>query len=182
MQQQPDCGPGVGLQGAGGTPQPPLAFVKFTRPDESACEVHERRRDDRLRAPAMLLGEGYRLPAPPPGSCEGLDLRCEGELSQAGHFEVGTPDLPCKIGALLQVPLAVLVSQRPCFDGSEIHERHRAQVAVECDVLVRLPGYRRGQEPDLLDYLRVVAALSRQGQFQCRSRHFEAVLAVWRGC
>src|SRR5258708_29030836 len=94
----------------------------------------------------MLLGEGYRLSAAPSRSCEGLDLRCEGELSQAGHFEVRTSDPPRKIGALLQVPLAVLVPQRPRFDDSEIHERHRAQVAVERDVLVRLAGYRRGQE------------------------------------
>ena len=127
----------------------------------------------------MLLGEGYRLPAPSPGSCEGLDLRCEGELSQAGHFEVRASDLPRQIGALLQVPLAVLVGQRPGFDGSEIHECHRAQVAVERDVLVRLPGYRRGKESDLLDYPREVAALPRERQFQCRDRHFEAVLAVW---
>src|SRR6202023_3469119 len=115
----------------------------------------------------MLLGEPYRLSAPPPGSCEGLDLRCEGELSQAGHFEVRTSDPSRKFGTLLQVPLAVLVSQRPRFDGSEIHERHRAQVAVERDVLVRLPGGRRGKEPDLIDYPREVAALPRQRQPQC---------------
>ena len=173
-------GPGVCLQSAGGAAQPAIALVEFTRPDESAREVHERRRDDRLRAPAMLLGECYRLSAPPPRGCEGLDLRCEGELSQACHFEVRTSDPPRKIGALLQVPLAVLVSQRPRFDDPEIHERHRAQVAVERDVLVRLPGYRRGKEPDLLDYPREVAALARQRQFQCRGRHFEAVLAVRR--
>src|ERR1022692_2391032 len=128
----------------------------------------------------MVLGERYRFSAPPPGSGEGLDLRCEGELSQAGHFEVRTSDPPRKIGALLQVPLTVLVPQRPRFDDSEIHERHRAQVAVERDVLVRLPGYRRGKESDLLDYPREVAALSRERQFQCCDRHFEAVLAGWR--
>src|SRR6202034_4153238 len=132
------------------------------------------------RAPAVLVGEGYRLSAPPPRSCEGLDLRRERELSQAGHFEVRTSDPPAKIGALLQVPLAVLVAKRPRFDGSEIHERHRAQVAVERDVLVSLPGYRRGKEPDLLDYPREVAALPRQRQSQCRGRHFEAVPAVYR--
>ena len=90
----------------------------------------------------MLLGEGYRLSAPPPRSCERLDLRCEGELGEAGHFEVRTPDPPRKIGTLLQVTLAVLVPKRPGFDDSEIHERHRVQVAVESDVLVRLAGYR----------------------------------------
>ena len=30
--------------------------------------------------------------------------------------------------------------------------RDRAQVAVERDVLVRLPRYRRGKEPDLLEH------------------------------
>jgi hypothetical protein len=58
----------------------------------------------------MSLGYSYRLLAPPPGSCEGLDLRCEGELSQAGHFEVRTSDPSRKFGTFLQVPLAVLVS------------------------------------------------------------------------
>src|SRR5580704_1773130 len=130
----------------------------------------------------MLLSEGYRLSAPLAGGGEGLNLRCEGQLSQAGHLEEGTADLARKIGALLQVPLAVPVCQRPCFDGAEIHERHRAQVAVERDVLVRLPRYRRRKEPDLLDYPREVAALPRQRQSQCRGRHFEAVLTVYRGC
>src|SRR5258708_11915118 len=129
----------------------------------------------------MLLGKRYRLSASPPRSCEGLDLRCEGELSQAGHFEVRTSYPPRKIGALLQVPLAVLVSQRPRFDGSEVHKRNRAQVAVERDVLVGLAGYRRGKEPDLLDNPREVAALARQRQSQRRGRHFEAVLAACRG-
>ena len=170
----------VSVSRARGALQPVIALVEFTRPDESACEVHERRGDDRLRAPAMLLGERYRLPAPPPGSCEGLDLRCEGELSQAGHFEVRTSDPPRKIGTLLQVPLTVLVSQRPRFDDSEIHKCHRAQVAVERDVLVRLPGYRRGKESDLLDDPRQVAAFARERQFQRCDRHLEAVLAVWR--
>ena len=162
MQQQPDHGPGVCLHGAGCALQPVIALVEFTRPDESACKVHERRRDDWFRAPAILLGEGYRLQAPPPGRSEGLDLRCESELSQAGHFEVRTPDRPRKIGALLQVPLAVLVRQRPRFDDSEVHQRHRAQVAVEGDVLIGLPGYRRGQESDLLDDPRQVAAFARE--------------------
>src|SRR6266568_4352999 len=162
------------------SPEP--ASSEFTRPDEDPGQVQERRRDDRLRAPAVLLGESYRFQAPLPRCGEWLNLRCEGELSQAGHFEVWTPDPPGKVGALLQVPLAVLVPQRPCFNDSEIHERHRAQVAVERDVLVRLPRYRRGQEPDLLDYPREVAALTRQRQFQCGGRHFETVLAVCRDC
>src|SRR5258708_17066112 len=129
----------------------------------------------------MLLGEGYRLSAPPPRSCEGLDLRWEGELSQAGHFEVWTSDPPRKIGALLQVPLAFPVSQRPGFDDSEIHERHRAQVAVKSDVLVRLPGYRRGKEPDLLDDPRPMATLPRQPPFQSPGRPFQPVLRALRG-
>ena len=33
-----------------------IGVFEFTRPDENACEVHERRRDDRLGGPAMLLG------------------------------------------------------------------------------------------------------------------------------
>ena len=34
---------------------------------ENSGEVRKRRRDNRLRAPAVLLGEGYRFPAPLPG-------------------------------------------------------------------------------------------------------------------
>ncbi len=73
------------------------------------------------------------------------------------------------------------VPQRPRFDDPEIHERYRAQVAVERDVLVRLPGYRRGEEPDLLDDPGEMAALARERQSQRRRRHFEPVLAVGRG-
>src|ERR1700677_1357675 len=128
----------------------------------------------------MLLGKGNRLQASLPGMCERLDLRCEGKLGQAGHLEVRTPDPPRKLGTLLQMPLAVLISERPRLDGSEVHERHRPQVAVERDLLVGLRGYRRGEEPDLLDYPCEVAALARQRQLQCRDGHFEPVPAVWR--
>ena len=130
----------------------------------------------------MLLGDGYRLFTPSPRRCEGLDLRGEGELGQAGHFEVRASDPAGKISALLQVPLTVLVAQRPRFDGSEVHEGHRAQVAVERDVLVRLPAYRRGQKLDLIDDTRKVATLPRQRQSQRCGRHFQAVPAVHRSC
>jgi len=101
----------------------------------------------------MLPGKGYRLPAPPPRSGEGLDLRCEGELSQAGHFEVRTSDPParsapsCRCAGCPGFPVTTL-------RRFEVHERHRAQVAVERDVLIGLAGYRGGKEPDLLDYPR----------------------------
>ena len=92
----------------------------------------------------------------------------------------GRPILRARSAPSCRCRSTVLVSQRPRFDDSEIHERHRAQVAVERDVLVRLAGYRRGQEPDLLDDPREVAALPRERQSQRCDRHVEAVLAVWR--
>src|SRR6202012_2013162 len=95
-----------------------------------------------IREPARFSSAGAMTgSAPQPRRREGLDLRCEGELSQAGDLEVGASDPPRKGGALAQVPLAVLVPQRPRFNGSEVHERDRAQVAIERDVLVGLAGY-----------------------------------------
>jgi len=63
----------------------------------------------------------------------------------------------------------------------QIHQRHGAQIAAQRDVLVGLPGYRRGQEPDLFDDAGQVAAPSGQQQLQERDRHSHAALAIrWR--
>src|SRR5437016_11125818 len=58
-------------------------------------------------APAVLLGEHYRLPAAPLGSGERADLGCEPELRQASAFEVGAADLPGQDGSLQEVAFGV---------------------------------------------------------------------------
>ena len=70
VQQQPDARPGVCLQGPSGALQPSLAFVELTRQDHRGGQRHQRGRDHRLRAPAVPLGERYRLAAAPLGRGE----------------------------------------------------------------------------------------------------------------
>src|SRR6266511_1158931 len=140
VQQLPDARPGVGLQGLCGALQPSLAFVKLTRPDRRGGERYQRGRDDRLCAPAVSLGEFDRLLAALPGGGERADPRRESELRQAGDFEVGPADPPGQDGALLEVTFSVWRPQRPRLEGPQVHQRHCAQVAVEGDVVVGLPG------------------------------------------
>src|SRR6266702_4631253 len=108
MQQLPDARPGVCLQGLCGALYPSLAFVKVTRPDRRGGQRYERGRDDGLRAPAVPLGERYRLLAALPGGGDRADLRRETQLRQAGDFEVGPADPPGQDGALLEVTFSVL--------------------------------------------------------------------------
>jgi hypothetical protein len=70
----------------------------------------------------------------------------------------GLADLPGQDGALPQVAFCVRTGQGPRLEGPQVHQRHRAQVAAERDVLVRLPGYRRVEEVDLLENVGQVPA------------------------
>src|ERR1700730_10924665 len=96
-------------------------------------------------------GGCYRLAAAQLGNGERVDLRREPELRQAADLEIGSADLPSQDGALLQVAFGVRKRQGPRLDRPQVHQRHRAQVAAERDVLIRLPGYRRVEEFDLLE-------------------------------
>jgi hypothetical protein len=140
VQQQPDVRPGVRLQGQFCALQPSLACVELTRPHHHAGQRYQRGRDDGLRAPAVSLGERYRLLAAPPGSGERADLRREPELREAADFEVGPADLPGQIGALLEVAFGIFRPQGPRLHGPQVHQRHRPEVAAQRDVLVGLPG------------------------------------------
>ena len=151
VHEQPDTGPGVCFQGPCGAPQRALAFVELTRPDQVGGQCYQRGRDDGLCAPAVSVGEGDRLAAAAPGGGERVDLRRETELCQAGNLQIGPADPPGQNGALPEVAFSVWKSQGPCFDGPQIHQRHRPEVAVERDVLVGLPGYRGGKEFGLFD-------------------------------
>src|SRR6266536_6279693 len=107
VHKQPDTGPGVRLQGLFGALQPSLPLVKLTRPDQIGSQRYQRGRDDGLRAPAVPVGERYRLVAAPPGSGERADLRRETELGEAADFQVGAADVPGQDGALLEVAFGV---------------------------------------------------------------------------
>ena len=133
-------GPVSAFQGPVGTLQPSLAFVKVTREDHRGGQRQQRGRDHRLGAPAVPLSGCYRVAAAPLGRGERVDLRREPELRQAAHLEVGPADLPGQGGALLQVAFGVRKAQGPRLDGSQVHQRHRAQVTAQRDVLVGLPG------------------------------------------
>ena len=71
--------------------------------------------------------------------------------ARQADFEVRPADSPGQGGALPQVTFSVGQPQRPRLDDSQIHQRHRAQVAAERDVLVGLAGYRGGKEFGLFD-------------------------------
>ncbi len=129
VHKQPDVRPGVCVQRPFGAPQPSLALVKLTRPRHRVGQRDQRGRDPRLRAPAVPLGERYRLIAAPPGNGERADLGGEPELRQAPDFKVGPTGLPGKHGPFLEVAFGVGKPQGR-LDGPQIHQRHRAQVAA----------------------------------------------------
>src|SRR6266508_4612473 len=108
VQQLPDARPGVCLQGLCGALQPSLAFVEVTRPDRRGGERYQRGRNHRLCAPAVPLGERYRLVAVLPGGGDRADLRRETQLRQAADLQVGPADPAGQGGALLEVAFSVL--------------------------------------------------------------------------
>src|SRR6266704_1376776 len=169
-----------GVWGLSGSLQPSLALVELTCSDPRASEHYQRGCDHRFGAPAVPLGEGERLAAAPLGCGERVeDERCEPELRQAADFQVGAADLPGEVSALPEAAFGVRrvwQPERPRLGGPQTHQRHRAQVAAERDVLVGLPGYRGGEEPGLLDDAGQVTASPGQRQLQRRDRHPEAAL------
>ncbi len=111
VQQQPDARSGVGLQDPGCAPQPSLGVLELARPDHRAGKRYQGRRDHLVRAPAMPLGERYRLLATLPDRGKRAEFRGETQLREAADFEIGPSDLPGKIGALLQVAFTVRIPQ-----------------------------------------------------------------------
>src|SRR5258706_11394623 len=104
VRQERDVRPGVCLQGPSGAPQPPLALVELTRPDQRGGEHYQRGCDHRFRTPAVLVGEGDRLAAAPLGRGERVeDQRCEPQLREAAGLQVRAADLPGQDGALQEV-------------------------------------------------------------------------------
>jgi hypothetical protein len=142
--------------------QPSFAFVELARQDHHAAEVHQGWRDDGISSPAVSLGECYHLQASLPGNPERFDLGRKCELRETGDLKVGPADLPSKIGAFLEMTLAVLVTQRPRLDDPQVHESYCSAVVLERDVLVGLPAYRQRKEFDLLDDAVEVPAPPRQ--------------------
>jgi hypothetical protein len=91
----------------------------------------------------------------------------------------GRERLAGRYRSTLSVAFCVGQRQGPRLGGAQIHQRHRAQVAAQGDVLIGRPGHRGGQEPGLLDDAGQVTAPPGQRQLERRDRHPEAALAIW---
>ena len=113
----------------------------------------QRGRDHGFCAPAVPLGERYRLTAALLGRGQGTGCRREAELGQAGDLEIGAADLTGQGGALPQVAFGVGegpgTMSLPRFGGSSA--AGGSQVVGDRDLFAALPGHRIGEEPGLFD-------------------------------
>ena len=163
-QHHPHDVPCVRFQGAGAPAQPAIALV------ESPAQMTK---PAAFTSASFMLGSAPLQPCCSASNIAASSRVCarsakgsifDGKASSARQA-TSNRDVQCseQIFTPLQVPQAVLVphmstSLRP----PEIHQRHRAQVAVERHPLVGLPRYRRGKAPPLPSITGEVATRTRQ--------------------
>ena len=138
VQQQPDVRPGVCLHGLHRAPQPSPGLGELPGPHHRASQ---------LTSASAITGS---VPQP----CRSASAIASRQRrwvvanggpstrTQAGEapFHVRSATLPGQRGTLPQVTFGVRQRQRPCLNGPQVHQRHRSQVAVQRDVLIRLPS------------------------------------------